>query len=206
MGFKETEYGLVYKTFRTTSKEGAYNYREHHLLMPGISVGGSGGRLLRSGSGTPQTSARWSVPIDDTHTIELRARYKPADNPGKYPPEPITVDWKPIPIEPYREYRESDNPVLGYQMPPVPVTEDAIILDSLPPIADRENEHLSAIIDEGVIMVRNMYLKELDTLRAGDDPKGTIRDKSKNQIIVIPAYESWVSAAERKEMEEAPAR
>jgi len=51
-----------------------------------------------------------------------------------------------------------------------------------------------------------MYLKELDTLRAGDDPKGTIRDKSKNQIIVIPAYERWVSAAERKEMEEAPAR
>ena len=47
MGFRETEYGLVYKSFRPTSKEGVYNYREHYLLMPGISSGGAGGRPAR---------------------------------------------------------------------------------------------------------------------------------------------------------------
>ena len=201
MGFRETEYGLVYKSFRPTSKEGVYNYREHYLLMPGISSGGAGGRLLEDGSGTPQTSARWSVPIDDTHTMQVRVRFKPADNPGRYKGTPLTPDWKPVPIEPYREYRESDNPTLGYPIPRIPVTEDAILLDSLPAIADRENEHLS-VIDEGVVRVRDMYFEAMETLKAGRDPKGVIRDPAENRLLVIPGYERWVSEAERRQMAE----
>ena len=87
LGFEETEWGLVYNAYRKADadKPGEFNYREHHLLMPGISCGGSGGRYLKGASGgTPVSAARWSVPIDDTHTLLMRVRFKPADNPGKY--------------------------------------------------------------------------------------------------------------------------
>lgn len=100
MRFEETDYGLVYKTFRPTQNSEIYNYREHHLLMPGISCGGSGGRLLEGSGGTPQTSARWSVPIDDTHTMQVRVRFKPENNPGTYRGTPLTADWKPVHIQP----------------------------------------------------------------------------------------------------------
>ena len=93
------------------------NYREHHLLMPGISCGGSGGRYLSGAkAGTPVSAARWSVPIDDTHTLLMRVRYKPSDNPGKYEGDPFSKRWKPPQefIAPYKEYRDSDDPVLGY--------------------------------------------------------------------------------------------
>ena len=118
LGFHETEWGMVYKAYRKTKEPGMLNYREHHLLMPGISCGGSGGRYLTGGkAGTPVSAARWSVPIDDTHTLLMRVRFKPSDNPGKYEGDPFSQRWKPPQefIAPYKEYRDSDNPVLGYR-------------------------------------------------------------------------------------------
>ena len=44
LGFHETEWGLVYKAYRKTKEPGYANHREHHLLTPGVSCGGSGGR------------------------------------------------------------------------------------------------------------------------------------------------------------------
>ena len=54
---------------------------EYYLLMPSIS---SGGWLLEGDGGTPQTSAVWSVPTDDIFTMQVRARFKPADYLGGY--------------------------------------------------------------------------------------------------------------------------
>lgn len=209
LGFHETEYGLVYKAYRSTKEAGKYNYREHHLLMPGISCGGSGGRYLKGSSGgTPVSAARWSVPIDDTHTLLMRVRFKPADNPGKYEGDPFTERWKPPRsfIEPFKEYRESNNPVLGYPIPPFHFIEDGMVVDSLPPIADRENENLGPVIDDGIIKLRQMYLREIEKVKAGSDPKGVIRDPETSKMIVITAYEKWVSDTERKQLEGATAK
>jgi 5,5'-dehydrodivanillate O-demethylase len=175
------------------------NYREHHLLMPGISCGGSGGRYLAGGKGgTPVSAARWSVPIDDTHTLLMRVRFKPADNPGKYEGDPFSKRWKPEPnfIEPYKEYQGSDDPELGYTIPPLHFIEDGMVVDSMPPIADRENENLGPRIDEGIIKLRKMYLSEIDKVKRGEDPRCIVRDPEKNQVIVIPAYEKWVAEKE----------
>jgi 5,5'-dehydrodivanillate O-demethylase len=206
LGFEETQWGLVYKAYRKADadKPGKFNYREHHLLMPGISCGGSGGRYLKGASGgTPVSAARWSVPIDDTHTLLMRVRFKPADNPGKYEGDPFSARWKPPEnfIEPYKEYRESDNPVLGYDIPPLHFIEDGMVVDSLGPRVDREKENLSSTIDDGIIRLRSMYLREMENLRLGRDPKNVIRDPEKNRTVVITAYERWVSEAEREELE-----
>jgi len=200
LGFEDTAYGLVYKAYRATKEPGKLNYREHHLLMPGISCGGSGGRYLKGESGgTPVSAARWSVPIDETHTLLMRVRFKPSDNPGSYEGDPFSERWKPPDsfIEPYKEYKDSAHPVLGYDIPPLHFIEDGMLVDSLGPRVDREHENLSSVIDEGIIRLRNMYLGEIERVKKGQDPKGLIRDPAQNQLIVIRAYEKWVSEAER---------
>ena len=68
--FEETEWGAVYKAIRPGRSKGEYNYREHPIIMPGISSGGdssvSMGEDVKANK-LPTVSARWSVPVDDTH-------------------------------------------------------------------------------------------------------------------------------------------
>jgi 5,5'-dehydrodivanillate O-demethylase len=205
MGFEETAWGIVHKAIRPTDRDGLYNYREHHVLMPGISGGGSSQRNLEGAAGTPPTSHRWSVPIDDTHTMMVRAAYKPADNPGRWNAPPVIAAWQPIPIEPFREYKESDTPTLGYRMRRAIAAEDAAIMDSIGPISDRENENLLTVGDIGMHWLRTMYLRAVEDVQAGRDPKGVIRDPAKNIVIPIPAYEREITAAEREAMRLIPA-
>ncbi len=201
--FENSEWGLIHKTFRPGSEKGTTNYREHHMLMPGISVGGSPGRSLEGGGGTPVTSARWTVALDNTESSLIRVTYKPADNPGKFKADPFFGFGRPLRIEPYVEYKEkgADHPELGYTMGRSVPAEDAALLASLGPIVDRENENLSPTIDAGVIALRNLYLNAIEAVRAGRDPQGVIRDPAKNKLITIPAYERWLSEDERRQMQ-----
>lgn len=201
LGFHETPLGLVYKAYRTTKEKGMFNYREHHLLMPGVSFGGSGGRYLKGKVvGTPVSAARWTVPIDETHSIMFRLRFKPGDNSGVFEGDPFTERWRPKGsfIEPFKEYRNAENPELGYEVPPLHFIEDGMVVDSIGPVADRENENLSPVIDEGIIMLRKMLLNEIKRMQAGQDPKGVIRDPKRNELIRVTAYERWVTAEERQ--------
>ena len=171
--------------------------------MPGISCGGSQQRNLEGAAGAPPVSCRWSVPIDDTHTLIIRLVFKPADNPGRFTKDPIAVAWKSLEIEPYNEYKQQsgDEPVtLGYTMSRVIAAQDATIIGSLGPIVDRENENSSPQTDYGILALRSMYLKEVEKVRQGEDPKGTVKDKEKNRLIVIPAYEYSISEEQYRQM------
>ena len=166
--------------------------------------GGSGGRYLSGKQGgTPVSAARWSLPVDETHTVLFRARFKPADNPAKYDGDPFTERWKPPEpfLRPFKEYLDSNEPELGYEVPPLHFIEDGMVLDSIGPCADRENETLSPVIDAGIIMLRKMYLREIARMEAGEDPKGVIRDPEQNDLIRISAYERWVSEGEREKLQ-----
>ena len=90
------------------------------------------------------------------------------------------------------------NPVLGYDIPPLHFIEDGMVVDSMPPVADRENENLGPTIDDGIIKLRQMYLREIEKVKRGEDPKAIVRDPEKNKMIVIPAYEKWVPESERQ--------
>lgn len=204
--FEEAEWGAVYKAIRPGRKKGEYNLRQHYIIMPDIASGGD--NAVSSGEDNPQTSelpsvtCRWAVPIDDTHTMNLRVRFRSLS--GSKSKERRVDTAKPLRIEPYKEYKHSDNPTLGYSFPSAVFEEDAAVLESLGPIADRENEHLSAI-DGGIVIIRQMYLKQIEVVKAGGDPKGVIRDKTKNQLIVVGGNYRWISSDERKEIEEATA-
>lgn len=199
IGFHETEYGLVHRAYRPARTPGKVNYREHHLLLPGISCGGSQQRNLVGAAGTPPVSCRWSVPIDDTTTLIIRLVWKPADNPGRFNGDPIPRAWRAVTVEPYKEYREhlgDGSPTLGYSMPSVIASEDASIIQSLGPIVEREKENLLPLGDYGIVELRNLYLREVAAVMEGRDPRGTIRDEAQDRIIVVPAYELELSQDE----------
>ena len=106
-------------------------------------------------------------------------------------------------IEPYKEYKVSDEPVLGYTIPSEIAEEDATILDSLGPIVDRENENLS-VIDCGIVLIRQMYLKQVEALKAGKDPKEVIR-KATDDLIVVGGRYGWMSNDEYNQLARARA-
>jgi 5,5'-dehydrodivanillate O-demethylase len=85
---------------------------------------------------------------------------------------------------------------LGYNIPPLHFIEDGMVVDSMPAIADRENENLGPRIDEGIIKLRKMYLSEIEKVKVGKDPRCVVRDPAENQMIVVPAYEKWVPESE----------
>jgi 5,5'-dehydrodivanillate O-demethylase len=189
--YEETEWGVVYKVYRQGPRDGTYTYREHHNVMPGISI--------------IQKGARWSVPIDDDRNMQVQARFYPRNRTqyGKFEDDVSfvgrqhkNVGWKPVLIEPYKEYRETDKPVLGYTFPKDIQAGDATVMDSMKAIVDRENENLGPAIDEGIILFRKIYLREVEAVQSGRDPKGVIRDASKNQIIIVPTHEKVVSVSE----------
>ena len=112
----------------------------------------------------------------------------------------------PVTVEPFKEYLNWSGqgvPGLGYTFDHDIAREDATMLDSMGPNADRENETLMTEADGGVIALRQMYLREIAAVQAGRDPKGTVRDEAANRLIVIsPEY----SPNKPKEPETAGAR
>ena len=52
-------------------------------------------------------------------------------------------------------------------------------------IPDRTNEHLGRS-DEGIIMMRQRFLKDIDAIARGEDPKATVRDPASNRCIALP--------------------
>lgn len=197
IGFEDTPWGLVHKAYRPAAEPGRFNYREHHLLLPGISCGGSQGRNLAGAAGTPPSSCRWSVPIDDTHTLILRLVWKPADNPGRFQRDPLPRAWHAVTVEPYREYRDpagDEPPVLGYTMPSVIASEDATIIQSLGPIVDRSRETLLTTGDHGMQRLRRLYLDAAADVAAGRPPRAAAGERE--GLVAIPCHELSLTADE----------
>ena len=212
--FLDTPYGIVYHAYLPTEQNQTFLRREHHLLLPGISVGAGG--LLRGiaegGKGGMTggienlarnvklpSSARFTTPMDDTHAIMLRVNWKPAGSPFNFhrAPKP-PVSWMPFGLEPYREQipvRGEDEAVLGLDWPDVIGTQDSLILESMPPAVDRENENLSEI-DAGIVMFRELLLQGMADVKAGRDPRGVFRDEAANQLHEITATEAILSRDE----------
>ena len=65
-------------------------------------------------------------------------------------------------------------------------------------IADRSREYLGPS-DQGIVMIRRRFLRDLEAVARGEDPKAVIRDTSANHSIRLPV-------AERRPLEEGVAR
>ena len=210
--FQENEYGLRYRTWRKTKdRDEEYYFRDHYWLMPGLSLGSGGSvRLLEGGSENvkgdammPKT-ARFSTPIDETHTLITRVHWLSAKSGLKFARRPMTTaEWQAVAVEPYQEQRNADNPVLGYDWPKTIATQDATLQDSIGPVLDRHNENLS-VIDRGTVLLREMLLHGIADVKRGRDPKGVLRSSAGNDIIEIDCRERYLSEEQyRKERRDA---
>ena len=218
LNFEITEHGIAYHSYQPSSQNDVFLRREHHLMMPGISVGaggllrgthtgGEGGMIggitnLERGIKLP-TSARFTTPIDDTNALMIRINWKPADSPVdfKRAPKPNAGAWQADAIEPFKEYRDSfrrdrgaEEVELGYEWSTVIDTQDAIVLDGIGGNSDRENENLSKI-DRGIVMFREMLFQAMADVEQGQDPPGVVRDVAKNDSIRVNATEELLDPA-----------
>jgi 5,5'-dehydrodivanillate O-demethylase oxygenase subunit len=191
--FEETPWGVAYFSSRPTPDRSTNHVRIHNLLLPAISCTGSLEPFITQSAGSVDTpiSARWAVPIDDTHCMMIRVIFKPEGHPGHWRddvPEETRWDlpWQGIPIHPYREYREAaGNEVkLGYTVPRGVTPEDAAVVGSIGPRIDHAAEKLMPTGDEGLAMVRRIYHENVAAVQAGGDPKGTVRDGA--QALIRP--------------------
>jgi 5,5'-dehydrodivanillate O-demethylase len=163
--FYEVSYGLMK---RRTYKNGMID--EHPVLFPNV---------LRQGN-----VGQFRVPMDDTHTKIYFVRFFPSQN-GEI------VDQSEFPVEyikPYKNPPDAIHPYTRFRMDAVQA-QDHMAWETQGPIADRTHERL-ATSDRGIIMLREVMLREIKKVRDGVDPMGVIRDPAKNPMIDTHLMES----------------
>ena len=112
----------------------------------------------------------------------------------KRDPKPNAGAWNAYSFVPYKEYREEKDSELGYAWSTVIDTQDAIVLDSIGEISDRENENLS-VIDEGMVMFREMLFQAMADVQQGLDSHGIVRDLAQNVSIRVNATEELLDTS-----------
>ena len=103
---------------------------------------------------------QWSVPVDDTRTMNFRVRHVKDDYPIEVDAEQV-MEFGQDDARPYEERQR------------VPGDFDAQVGQR--PIAIHALEHL-ATTDRGIIMVRRILREGIEAVRQGRDPKGIMRD------------------------------
>jgi 5,5'-dehydrodivanillate O-demethylase oxygenase subunit len=150
--------------------------RVTHFLFPSHS------RITLARIGTePSHNLRLRVPTDDGHTTTYWVELYP----GKPPGLKTVGQRRSVP----GAYERVDD---GWWRLPSH-EQDRAAQESQGVIADRTAEHLGAS-DRGIIMFRQMIEEAIQTVEAGGDPPGTLRDAAANQSISFDARMPAVSA------------
>jgi 5,5'-dehydrodivanillate O-demethylase oxygenase subunit len=164
--FYEVPFGIMK---RRTYKNGMID--EHPLIFPSI---------LRQGNGT-----QIRVPMDDTHTKIFIVRFFQGED-GK------TEERQDNPpatyVKPYKNPPDALHPYARFRMDEVQA-QDHMAWETQGPVADRTCERLSSS-DRGVILFREVMMREIKRVQQGLDPLGTIRDPEKHVMIDTHLLES----------------
>ncbi|MGG2201001.1 Rieske 2Fe-2S domain-containing protein [Paenibacillus validus] len=172
IGFDEFEYGIIKKRVLVGQTEECEDWRVGHpVVFPNmLRVGDSGAH-----------SFQIRVPMDDNHTYHIwYTCYVPKE--GVKIPENYPISLYECPIK-----DESGKFITDYID-----GQDMMAWITQGEIADRTAERLGTS-DKGIIMYRQMLLKELAKIERGEDPLCTFRDPEKNQIIELPQEEDKFS-------------
>ena len=157
--FYEVPYGLMK---RRTYKSGQID--EHPVIFPNILRQGNAGQIR--------------VPLDDTHTKIFFVRFFPTED-GSI----VENDDSPvIYLQPYKNPPDQLHPFTRFRMDAVQA-QDHMAWETQGPVADRTQERLTSS-DRGVALLREVLLREIKKMYAGQDPKGVIRDPRQNATMV----------------------
>lgn len=157
--FYEVPYGLMK---RRTYKNGMID--EHPVIFPNILRQGNAGQIR--------------VPIDDTHTKIFFVRFFPS------PDGSIVENHEPpvIHLPPYKSPPDRLHPLTRFRMNEVQA-QDHMAWETQGPIADRTRERLTSS-DRGIVLLRQVMLREIQRMQAGHDPKGVIREPRQNAAMI----------------------
>jgi 5,5'-dehydrodivanillate O-demethylase len=152
--FYEVAYGIMK---RRKYKNGMVD--EHPVIFPNI---------LRQGNGT-----QIRVPMDDTHTKIFFVRFLRTQD-GSV----IEKDGEPevVYVKPYKNPPDARHPFARFRMDEVQA-QDHMAWETQGPIADRTRERLTSG-DRGIVMLREVMMREMEKVRQGLDPMGVVRDPS----------------------------
>lgn len=114
------------------------------------------------------------VPVDDTHTLHFwYSCYRPRDG-ATAPPQ----DAVPVYEVPFRDSR-------GAFLLDFVDGGDIMTWVSQGAVADRTREML-VDTDSGIVLLRRLLFEQIDRVRAGEDPLGTVRAAAENEVIELP--------------------
>ncbi len=161
LGFDEFEYGFVYRRVRedTTEDDPLWTVGRVCLWPNALFTG---------------DHFEWRVPVDDERTL--------------------SVGWffnrVPREREPYRQNRIPHwyGPIKGPDgrwISSHVMNQDFIAWIGQGAIADRTGEYLGAS-DSGIAMIRRRFFQDIESVRAGGDPKAVVRDPKVNECIELP--------------------
>lgn len=172
LGFDEFEYGIIKRRILVGQTEENEDWRiGHPVVIPNyLRVGDQGAH-----------SFQIRVPMDDTHTYHIWYTCF-------VPKEGVEIP-KDYPITHYECPIKDEN---GKYITDYIDGQDMMAWITQGEIADRTQEKLGTS-DKGIIMYRNMLMKQLEKVEKGEEPMNVFRDPEKNRIIELPQEENKFS-------------
>jgi 5,5'-dehydrodivanillate O-demethylase len=162
LAFDEFEYGLVYRRIREGMSEEDPLWKVGRVcLWPNALFTGD--------------HFEWRVPIDENNTLSVTWCFSRVPRER----EPYVQERIPAWRGPVCD-AESGRWISTHVM-----NQDFIAWIGQGTVTDRTREHLGSS-DAGIIMMRNRFLKDLEAIERGEDPKATIRDPQVNRCVGLP--------------------
>jgi hypothetical protein len=99
-------------------------------------------------------------------------------------------------IKPYKNPPDALHPYTKFRMDEVQA-QDHMAWETQGPIADRTRERLTSS-DRGIVMLREVMMREMKRVKQGLDPMGVIRDVHQNVMVDTHLMESIAQASESR--------
>jgi 5,5'-dehydrodivanillate O-demethylase oxygenase subunit len=162
LAFEEFDYGIVYRRIREGMSEDDPMWKVGRVcLWPNALFTGD--------------HFEWRTPIDDENTLSVTWCFSRVPRER----EPYAQEKIPAWHGPVRD-AETGRWISSHVM-----NQDFVAWMGQGTIADRTQEHLGSS-DAGIIMLRQRFLKDIDAIARGEDPKATVRDPEINRCISLP--------------------
>jgi len=162
LAFEEFDYGIVYRRIREGMSEDDPMWKVGRVcLWPNALFTGD--------------HFEWRTPIDDESTLSVTWSFSRVPREREpYAQEKIPAWYGPVCDA------ETGRWISSHVM-----NQDFVAWMGQGTIADRTQEHLGSS-DAGIIMLRQRFLKDIDAIARGEDPKATVRDPQANRCISLP--------------------
>jgi 5,5'-dehydrodivanillate O-demethylase len=162
LAFDEFDYGIVYRRIREGMSEDDPMWKVGRVcLWPNALFTGD--------------HFEWRVPIDDENTLSVTWCFSRVPKEREPFVQHSIPAWRG-PVTDAETGRWISNHVMN---------QDFVGWMGQGVIADRTQEHLGAS-DAGIIMMRQRFLRDIDAIARGEDPKAVIRDPEANRCLSLP--------------------